>query len=566
MQKKILELMKHKKIVSYGTILIVAIIICIPLFSKYMNIVGDDGIQHISRLMGTASSIKEGTIFPVIMSEFCNGFGYSWNIFYSPLTAYLPLLFSIITSSIIVCLKLFMFATILFSGIFMFKLVRVLSNSYLAALLAALIYMTAPYHLTDLYHRVAVAELASFVFLPMIFLGIHSIFEKQYKKSYYFALGAVGLILSHNVIAFYTVIIGVIYVAIQYKKLKDKEVLKHLAMNVGIILLCVSFYLLPLLQHYFAATYEVFVQGRMFSTNTLISSKLGILDLFITRPYGMIFHIGLPIILGILLLFIYRKKVHLKHKKTLSIFLVLGLISIFMSTKLFPFEYLPQTFKMLQFQWRMLEFANFFLSIIAGITISMYMHDKKNKKNIILEVALLLYTLILLLSVTTTVMIPAQKEDSLKKSTAITANNTRLHPNCATFEYLPKKAYQNISYLIDRTQDVKIIQGEVTLRNQIKKNSHLTFEIENSQENTKLELPYIYYLGYNVKLIENTGNKLVIPVEESDNGMLSITIPSSEKGMIEVNYTGTNLMKLSYVLTGLGIVFLGIYVYSYKRK
>ena len=86
-----------------------------------MDIARDDGIQHICRLIGTMSSLKEGQIFPVIMSKFCNGFGYSWNLFYSPLTAYLPLIFSCITSSFVVMLKIFMFFTMFLSGIFMFK-------------------------------------------------------------------------------------------------------------------------------------------------------------------------------------------------------------------------------------------------------------------------------------------------------------------------------------------------------------------------------------------------------------------------------------------------------------
>ena len=157
---------------SYFIILVVATFCCIPLFSKYMNIAIDDGIQHICRLIGTASSINEGQLFPVIMSEFCNGFGYSWNLFYSPLTAYIPLIFSLFTNSYVICLKLFIFLTMLLSGIFMYKLVYRITNNHIASVLSAIIYITTPYHLTDLYNRMAIAELASFMFLPIIFLGI----------------------------------------------------------------------------------------------------------------------------------------------------------------------------------------------------------------------------------------------------------------------------------------------------------------------------------------------------------------------------------------------------------
>ena len=85
-----------KKLIDYIIILIFAIIISIPMLSQNFNIYADDGIQHIARLMGTMQSIEEGQVIPVIMSNFCNGFGYSWNLFYSPITAYIPLIFRIL--------------------------------------------------------------------------------------------------------------------------------------------------------------------------------------------------------------------------------------------------------------------------------------------------------------------------------------------------------------------------------------------------------------------------------------------------------------------------------------
>ena len=77
--------LKNKKVLSYLIIFAVSIFLCIPLFSKYMDISRDDGIQHICRLIGNANVLKQGKFFPVIISDFCNGFGYSWNLFYSPL-------------------------------------------------------------------------------------------------------------------------------------------------------------------------------------------------------------------------------------------------------------------------------------------------------------------------------------------------------------------------------------------------------------------------------------------------------------------------------------------------
>lgn len=169
MKGVIRDILKNKKLLSYIIIIAISIFLCIPLFSKYMDISRDDGIQHICRLIGTYNSIKQGNTFGIIMSDFCNGFGYSWNLFYSPLTAYIPLLFRLFTQSFTICLKLFMLITITLSGIYMFRFVYKVFRSYKAGVIAAILYMSAPYHLTDLYNRIAIAELASFIFLPLVF-------------------------------------------------------------------------------------------------------------------------------------------------------------------------------------------------------------------------------------------------------------------------------------------------------------------------------------------------------------------------------------------------------------
>ena len=117
------------KIKDYLIILFFAIIISIPMLNKNFNIYVDDGVQHIARLMGTAQSIEEGQIIPVIMSNFCNGFGYSWNIFYSPITAYIPLIFSIFTNSFELMLKLFIILVSFLSGISIYEFVKKISNN-----------------------------------------------------------------------------------------------------------------------------------------------------------------------------------------------------------------------------------------------------------------------------------------------------------------------------------------------------------------------------------------------------------------------------------------------------
>lgn len=549
MKNKIIKFFDNKKTVSYIIVILASICICIPLFFKNIDISRDDGIQHICRIIGTHQSIKQTGLFNPIMSNFCNGFGYGWNIFYSPLTAYLPLIFKLIVKSYVLTLKLFMFSTILLSGIFMYKLVYSISKSYKASIISSVIYMCTPYHLTDLYNRIAIAELASFMFLPILFIGIYDLFYKKGKKSYYISIGATGLIISHNVIAVFTAIFCLIYVLLHYRKLQNKDIIKKLVLNFIVIILATSFYWIPLLQHYFASTYEVFVPGRMFQNNTLISSKLSLLDLFFTKHFGMIFHIGLPTIIGITLLALYRKKVSIKYKKTLVIFLIFGLVSIVMTLKIFPFEHFPNFLKMIQFGWRMLEFSSFFLSIVAGIGIAMFLNSKLKKSlKILITVILVIYTIILLKDSIFTVEIPFNEENYITP-VPVTNLTGRIHAGLASFEYLPKKAFENRSYIEERPNDVVVLSGNANISDIKKENTNLTFKIENVTENTELELPYIYYLGYNAKIINENGSMQTLKIEESNKGFCKIKVSNIKIAQIEIKYAGTFLMKVSYIIT-----------------
>ena len=167
----------------YIFIIIISIIVSIPMFMPNFNMQYDDGIQHICRLIGTEQSIKEGQIFPVIMSNFCNEFGYSWNLFYSPLTAYVPLIFRIFGISFEMCLKLFILLVSILTGISMYFYILKITKKQNIAILAGVLYILVPYRLNDMYFRMAIPELTTFIFIPMVFNGLHTIIKLKKKAS-----------------------------------------------------------------------------------------------------------------------------------------------------------------------------------------------------------------------------------------------------------------------------------------------------------------------------------------------------------------------------------------------
>ena len=535
------------KIKDYIFIFIVAIIVCIPLFNKNYNIFIDDGIQHVCRLIGTFESIAENQKFPVIMSNFCNGFGYSWNIFYSPITAYVPLLFKLFTSSYIICIKLFMLLVTFLSGITMYEFLKKITKNKFAGLLGAVIYILAPYRLTDMYIRMALAELTSFVFLPMVFHGLYNIInDDKNRKTYLLCFGAVGLILTHTVIAMYTAIISAIYVLINIKNLKDKTRLKSLIVNALLIIGITSFFWVPMLEHKVNAEYEVFKQGRMERTEVLTYYKLSPLQLIYTQEGKMIFEIGIITIIGVLLTLLAIRKIDKKYKNLYLFSLITGIICIIMSLKVFPFERLPSILKMIQFSFRMLEFSAFFLSVVSAINYSVTIKDFRWRD------VLVLTFILIILSFTLTNHIKYNNnidENKLIPAVPVNQNTKRVHAGCASFEYLPCNAFENLDYIKTRENKVNVLEGDVSITNEDKNGTYMKFDIHSNDNKIRLELPYIYYLGYNIYVTQENGEKKNIIPYESEKGFIEIELNNIKTGTIYVNYTGTNLMRISAVVS-----------------
>ena len=192
MKGKIKRVIKETEYPYYVCIIIVALILAIPIFNKNLNIYYEDGIQHIARAFGTISSFKEQGLFPNIISNFTNGFGYSWNLFYGPLSTYGILIINFICNNLVTAYKVFTFICIIFSGIFMYKFLLGVTKNSNTSLLAASIYLTFPYHLTDWYIRNSLGEFMSFMFVPLVFLGLYNLFNTE-ENHYYLTFGAVRI-------------------------------------------------------------------------------------------------------------------------------------------------------------------------------------------------------------------------------------------------------------------------------------------------------------------------------------------------------------------------------------
>ncbi len=551
-----LKKLKKNKYVPYIIILISSLIISFSFFTMNLSEYNEAKI-HIGRISSIKQVLLDG-IFPSFISpKHMLGFGYALNIFYGPLTTYIPIIFSFFCNSSIVGLKIFTFLTVFLSGITMYEFLLKISKRKMVALLGAIIYIIAPYKLTDIYSRNAVGEYTAFIFIPLVFLGLYELLNEN-KKNCFLIIGAVGLILSHTITTIYTALFSVIYIIFNIKKLKDKNVIKYLAIDFLLILLLSAFYLFPLLEHKAYGNYAIFDSEEMEATgNYVYETGLNLSDFFASEfgSQEIVYSFGLVIIFSLVLTpFCIKRQ---KNDENYILFLILGLISLIMCTKAFPWTVMPNILTIIQFAWRQEGFFIFFISYVCAVNIVSISEMLRDRKNIIAISVILCAFLCSFFG--TYRYIEKNGFESDKRFEKKLVESEYFGPYNINREYLPINALNNIKYIEARENRVYLLDGNCTIENEEKDKLNMKFDVKNVQ-NAKLELPYIFYHGYTIKI-----NDKKLKEYESDNGFLCIDL--NEEGTITVEYTGTPIDKLGYVISGTTLIsIVGYNIVKIRRK
>ena len=540
--------------------MIVTLFLCIPLFYSKLDVYRDDGIQHIARAFGTVQSMKYNALFPNVIPTFSNNFGYSWNLFYGPLSTYGIIIIRLLVRNYINAYKIFCAICMFLSGIFMYLFVKRLTKIRDVALLAAVLYMLFPYHITDLYTRNALGEYVSFVFIPIVFHGIYNIFFDDGGNKYYLSIGAIGLILTHNLSTIIVALFAVCYAILRFEKIRDKKTIRILISNIIFILLITSFFWLPMFQAKVLSSYEVYVDGMMATPESTASRGLSIKQLFLTAEgETFVFELGFNIIAMLIFSVMSLKVIAKPLREHYLFFLICGVISIFMATKYFPWKYLGSGVAYIQFPWRMLMITAFFISIVCAI--NMYTAIIKfNIKDVIFITVISMFCTIIVFDTQIMGNVGIQDIDSYRLG-EFSGKEIETVAGTGKGEYLTEKAYKDKFYLATREDNIYVLDGKAIIENEVKNGLNYTAKIQTfDSKYTTFELPYIYYPGYQIK-----ADGIEIPGFETQNGFLGFRMGKNDSASISVHYEGTLLMKYSLILSIITlIIFIVINIKQYK--
>lgn len=563
----------ENKHVHYEIIIIVGIILSIPL-SNLSIMETRDGLFHFLRLGGTANAFKIKQIPPLIMPYLNHGEGYGFNFFYNPLVTYFPLVIKLFTPTYVLALKIFAGLCIVLSGLTMYNFAKNITKDSVIALFSAILYLIAPYKLGDIYRRYAMGEFGAFIFTPILFSGIYNLLNQDGKKHYLIAIGAIGLILTHTLTTFYIAIFSVCYILFHFIKLKDKQIIKKLLINVIFIVLISFFFITPMLEAKFSAEYGIFDNEIMLTNSKYVYlNTLNFNRLFFDGVYhnlDTVLSLGIPSIILFVLSVVIFFYVDKKYKKSYTIFFAFSIVSVYMSTKYCLWAIFPDFLCKLQYPWRMLGFYNFFCSFVGGVNMAILLKvmDKKKIAKFTIAYLSIIVMIIYTIPIVTQFKTKSPYFDQSYEKAIINSTGTQ-YINIPK-EYLPVKAYLlNDTYLKERDYNkIYILKGNAEIVKEEKKDLSMTANIENIEEDTILEFPFLYYPGYEVSIIKLNENKeLNKKCIETEHGFAGIQLKEKiDKAQIKFEFKSTIITKISYFISLIALIVFIFYIIRQKRN
>lgn len=524
---------------------------------------GHDYPFHIADVVGMDAFLRpmQGKIFPSKIIPFsAYNFGYGVGLFYPRLShisvTYAYMFLKHIGLNAPQTMELVKMFVLFFSGVSMYVLMRKITKNDHISFISSISYMAAPYFLSDIYVRCALAEIFIFIFTPVSLIGLYELFfGKKHLFYIYFIIGYTGLILSHLVMTVYVTIFILIIFLFHIKKIFKWTYIKSLIISSIVILLLTSFFWMPMLEHKLFGNYGVFQDGLM--TSNLLKGGQGLkigqfFSLVRSRPSsGVYYGMNLGVLALALLSIIDRKKIFcdakLRYVKTCVIIIII--CSVILSLSIFPWEHMPSFLQMIQFPSRLLIFTILGISMLAGFGI---LYFPKGQEKLVVVIFTIIIVYLGMSSIPT---------DNVTFPNV--PNDLDLWGMGAQHEYLPVKTLKNEDYLKNRKHEIYLKKGTAKTEIIEERIPILKANIELTSKEVTLELPRIYYLGYRILLKKDDDTVKNINYKENSNGFIEIKLKDS--GLLEVDYPGTLINRIANISSVLTLFGCFIWLW-YQRK
>lgn len=501
---------------------------------RCLTLYNSDLAFHLNRIIGTENVLTH----PINYAVF-HQLGLGVNYFYPWLTI-LPIIWLMkLTHSLALGYMLFLILFNTISGVIVYYSMKPIYKDNLKSLTFSILYLFLFYRGLDLYRRADIGEFIAMTFMVVVFSALYQLIMGKKKAWILLSLGMALIIYSHLLSAIITVIMGGLMLILTWNYEKNwKLTIGGLIKSIGATCLLSLGFLFPYFQ-------QMKLGINPPSSENLSKLALGVTNLFnnsLNNSWGDSLY-TVPSLGIICLIFLMIGIVKAKTTKFEKTIYLLGIISVILSTKLFPWNLFQKHFALLQFPWRFLETASIFL-LMYGVSATL--SSKSFLKSIGLIICSIMFFYFSANSIENTVK--ASDQASRQNITSILAYDTA--------DYVPQKAVNHHSvteeqFFNGNNEKVKLSHTETSTRSVI--NLH-------SYKGSVINTPILYYKGEKAII---DGKEL--PIKESSRGTIEIlNVP--QNGKIEITSQYTKLARTGQLISIISLlVLMALMIQSYFR-
>ena len=526
---------------------------------------GHDLPFHLMRIEGMVDAIKGGQ-FPVrIQPLWFDGYGYPVSIYYGDLFLLFPAILRLFNVPLGAAYELYIFfVTALTASVSYICFARILGNRT-AGTLSALVYVSSTYRLVDVFTRSAVGEYTAFIFFPIIALAMFRIYTKSNKmlrNAVILAVGMSALLMTHLLSTELVALTLVSVCLILWKKTFSKKVILQFLLAAMLTALFCAAFIMPFLDY--TKNVPVLVQTGGLKHIQERGAHIVELFSFFSQPQGrwggkinerMSSTPGF-LLMGAFVLsaafLIYRKK-----DKTLLLFWVLSLITLCLSTNLFPYDMLEKMkagklLAQIQFPCRWLTISTVVLSLALGRLFIIYQKVTPPRVLHTLSARFLCAGILSLSVIQTTYF----------TSAFVKGSNNQVINDYSTFGTSPGHGNEYVRVGTDlKKRDGAIATSGISVLSSNRCGT--TFTVEAKSDNGGfMDLPLFNYKGYRAT---SDGN-VRLPISDGENNTVRVQIPSEFDGTITVAFVPPLLWRISEIISLVSITVVIVFFVRHRKS
>ncbi|TNX15127.1 hypothetical protein FIU49_03370 [Enterococcus faecium] len=536
--------MNLKKIFPVKIFIVYAFVSLLYLFPafKNMEIFGFyDTAFHINRALSLESIFSSPINFETFRS-----YGMQVNNFYPWLTLY-PLFLLIKFTNLAIGYNLFLYIVTLITLFICHYVMYEITKKHVTSSFFAIIYTTSSFRSVEIFLRGAMGELLAMSILPLILLGFIKLYDSKKESWVMLAISMTLLIYTHVLSVAMTMVMIIIALIIQFYRKKKIEIfliIKLIKAAIVTLLLSLAFIGPMIEQTLYQDLNRPYVDilqkraiylGKEFLIGSIDSELLS-------------FGIGLTLLICLIILTFNFKKLGILSKITY----IMGIISILLCTKIFPWFALQNTpLNIIQAPWRFMIFSTLFISFSVSLFISPQLEkfSYTRRRNFIL----LLILAISILNYSSVVNMVKEMNFQGTYSNEQMENKLEEFEN---FDYVPI-GYKKDQLLLKNHQVTE--DGQVIYSSFSPNKDEITFTFKSSKGKT-IVLPVFRYKGLTVTV--NSKNATVLK-----QGGPFVTV-KSESGInkVTIRYSYTFFSKISLFISIITLIVLLFYCIKLKIR